>query len=138
MNIPANFRKQLPDGQGDSSVYITLNQAGSFSYLSLLPQDYFQAVSQAASDRSGGPFEPNLDEMIKLANMMDGAQECRYDDQGRLIVPKKFLEAAGIQGHVHILGMHAYVQLWNPEAFDRFRKTAKPAVTGPVTEPGPA
>jgi MraZ protein len=134
MNIPANYRKQLAGEGGDSSVYITANRMESFSFLCILPQDYFQSISKVVAEQTGGPFEPRTPEMKKLARMMSGAQECRYDDQGRLILPKKFLETACIKGQVTILGMHSYIQLWNPDTFRQYVGEPDPMDSGVAAE----
>ena len=120
MNIPAGFRKQLTNGQGDSNVYITLNILETHSYLCILTQEYFQALSSAPAEASGGPFSPNPQKMREFLSMMKEAQDCRYDDHGRLILPKKFLEKAGIRGQVLIIGAREYIQIWDPAAFDLY------------------
>jgi DNA-binding transcriptional regulator/RsmH inhibitor MraZ len=120
MNIPAGFRKQLTNGQGDSNVFITLNKIESFHYLCILTQEHFQDLSSEPAQASGGPFKPDPKKMREFLEIMKEAQDCHYDEQGRLIIPKKFLEKAGIQGQVMIVGAREYIQLWDPGAFDRY------------------
>jgi len=120
MNIPASFRKQLTEGQGDSNVFITLNKIDFFQYLCILTQDHFQSISSEPAQASGGPLKPNPKMMRELLDIMMQVQECHYDEQGRLIVPKKFLEHANIKGQVIIVGVRDYLQLWDPDTLKRY------------------
>jgi DNA-binding transcriptional regulator/RsmH inhibitor MraZ len=144
MNIPAGFRKQLTGLQGDSNVYITLNAIESHSFLCILTQEYFQALSSGPAEASGGPFSPNPRKMREFLSIMKEAQDCRYDEHGRLILPKKFLERAGIGGQVLIVGAREYIQIWDPAAFELYLEgpdssgSETGARAGDTGLPGPA
>jgi MraZ protein len=131
MNIPASFRKQLAEAAGDSSVFITLNKVDQFQYLCILTQDHFQSISSEPAQASGGPLKPNPHMMRELLDIMMQVQECHYDEQGRLIVPKKFLEHASIRGQVMIVGVRDYLQLWDPDTLKRYMDSFAPASPGP-------
>jgi MraZ protein len=120
MNIPASFRKQLNPGQAESNVFITLNKIENFTFLCILTQDHFQTISSEPSLSSGGPFNPDPSKMRQFLSIMKEAQDCHYDEQGRLIIPKKFIEKADIRGQVTIVGAREYIQLWNPDAFQKY------------------
>jgi DNA-binding transcriptional regulator/RsmH inhibitor MraZ len=136
MNIPAGFRKQLTGLQGDFNVYITLNAIESHSYLCILTQEYFQALSSGPAEASGGPFSPNPLKMREFLSIMKEAQDCRYDEHGRLILPKKFLEKAGIRGQVLIVGAREYIQIWDPAAFELYLSGSD--LNGSDTQAAPA
>lgn len=83
MNIPAGFRKQLTNGQGDSNVFITLNKIESFHYLCILTQEHFQNLSSEPALASGGPFKPDPKKMREFLEIMKEAQDCHYRRTGQ-------------------------------------------------------
>lgn len=120
VNIPASFRKRLPEGDGISNVYLMVREVQSFHYLTILPEDYFQKITKEIADASGGPINPDPEGMRALLKLMNSVQECHYDDQGRLIIPRDFLEKANIKDQVRIIGAVDYLQLWDPETHDQY------------------
>lgn len=120
VNIPASFRKHLPEGEGASNVYLMVREVEGFHYLTILPQEYFQEITKEIAETSGGPIHPDPDGMRALLKLMNSVQECHYDDQGRLIIPRHFLEMTHIKDQVRIIGTRDYLQLWDPETFDQY------------------
>ncbi len=120
VNIPASFRKHLPEKEGESNVYLMVREVNGFSYLTILPQEYFQEITKEIADASGGPINPNPEGMRALLKLMNSVQECHYDDQGRLIIPRHFLEMTHIKDRVRIIGTRDYLQLWDPDTHDQY------------------
>ncbi len=73
--------------------------------------------------------------MREFLSMMKEAQDCRYDEHGRLILPKKFLEKAGIRGQVLIVGAREYIQIWDPAAFELYLNGSGPEGAGTKAAP---
>ena len=44
-------------------------------------------------------------------------QTAEFDTQGRLLVPARLREAAGITGDVDVLGQVQYLEVWNHDRF---------------------
>ncbi len=120
VNIPASFRKHLPEGEGASNVYLMIRSVNGFHFLVILPQEYFQKITKDIAEASGGPIDPNPEGMRALLKLMNSVQECHYDDQGRLIIPRHFLEMTHIKDQVKIVGTLDYIQLWDPETYEQY------------------
>ena len=48
-----------------------------------------------------------------------GTQLVECDANGRVLLPKKMLDAVGISKDMILAGMDDKVQIWNPEEYDR-------------------
>lgn len=49
--------------------------------------------------------------------MLANADDADLDGQGRVMLPKAHLEAAGINGTALVVGMLDHLEIWNPDAF---------------------
>ncbi len=45
---------------------------------------------------------------------------CKVDPQRRVLIPPEVLRSVGIEKEVFILGQLDHIELWNPDAFERF------------------
>jgi MraZ protein len=53
-----------------------------------------------------------------LRTVLAWSEEVELDGQQRIMVPKKYLDFAGIDGKVVIVGMIDHIELWQPEEFE--------------------
>ncbi|MCX7785932.1 MAG: division/cell wall cluster transcriptional repressor MraZ, partial [candidate division WOR-3 bacterium] len=50
----------------------------------------------------------------------------KLDDQGRILIPSRYLKYANISGgEVVIAGVGNYFEIWNPQIFEEYRKIAE-------------
>jgi MraZ protein len=47
------------------------------------------------------------------------SQEVELDRQGRILVPPRFRQEAGLNGAVVVVGRHECLEIWNPERWER-------------------
>jgi MraZ protein len=59
------------------------------------------------------------DTRMWVLNKMANAVEVTPDSQGRILIPSRLQEAAGLDGQVQLIGAIDRIELWNPAAFER-------------------
>ena len=121
INIPARYRNQLGRDAADNGdglvFYVTTG--GPADCLNVIPLEDFEIMASKMEDECGPFLNPN-ESIRDFTEMMASAEACRCDQNGRLIVPKKHMEKAGIQDEVKIVGLGKRIQLWNPDRFETY------------------
>ena len=127
VNIPAQFRNQLlekPDDGFDSqdSLFFHITY-GNESCLYVYPRSVFRNLVERWEPLSDPLMGNEDDDKVQLyRRLMAFAQPCRGDQQGRIIIPKEYIDYAGIDTEVLIVGMGNRIELWNPETFNHYIK----------------
>jgi MraZ protein len=57
----------------------------------------------------------NREKLMALARFGARTQECRCDKQGRIQIPQRMLDWAGLKEQVMLVGAFTHAQLWAPE-----------------------
>ena len=66
------------------------------------------------------PLDPLSQETRRIQrHQFAHASESELDKQGRVMIPAKLLEHAGITREVVVVGMRNHVEIWDREAWDR-------------------
>lgn len=107
--LPAAFRKQLPEGSGETFV---INR-GFENCLVLYPMQTWNEIS-AKVDRLND-FKPKVREFKRL--FRNGATQVEVDSAGRILVPKMLLERAGIQKDMVFTAQGNKVELWDKDTY---------------------
>ena len=47
---------------------------------------------------------------------------CEMDAQGRIIIPTKFRQYAGLNGEAVVIGVHDHFEIWSPTAWERYNE----------------
>ena len=107
--IPASLRKEL--GQ---TFHVTVGQ------------DHCLSVY---SDESWAAFmarlkELSYNEVKKLRALFAYAADCEPDSQGRILIPAKLREYAGLDHDVTIIGSRSFAEIWNTEAWNANQETS--------------
>ena len=55
----------------------------------------------------------------RSTNLLHLSQECAFDKDGRVILPKKLINHAEIDKNVMFVGLGPTFQLWNPESYEK-------------------
>jgi MraZ protein len=104
--LPAKFRAQFERGG-----YLTEYQDGC---LSLWTPDQFELQMETMLERAAsGKSDRNL---VRL--WASTSHELEIDKQGRMAIPARLREYAGLVGDVLVLGAIDRVELWNRDAWD--------------------
>ena len=107
VSLPAAFRREAAD-QG-----FVLIQAHAPS-LTLYPEGAWTEVE----DRLRDLLRHQPEARMWVLRMMSNAVEVIPDAQGRILVPARLKEAAGLDSQVLMVGAIDKVELWNPAQFD--------------------
>ena len=113
--VPAPFRKALTPEANDTFL-VTLGYDGC---LAVYGQDYWyntvvkQLRTLSPHDEKGRRF---------VRKTLLGASECKVDKQGRINIPQRLLELAGISDKVVITGLLERFEVWDPEGFEAYNQ----------------
>ena len=107
--IPAALRREL--GQ---TFHVTVGQDHCLSVF---------------SDESWAAFmdklkELSYNEVKKLRALFAYAADCEPDPQGRILLPAKLREYAGLDHDVTIIGSRSFAEIWNTEAWNANQETS--------------
>jgi len=115
VNIPAKFRKVTSES-ADSSYII---QYGRDKCLYIYPMDVYENKIMDIIDKLS-----EADPLHRAYMSLLGSKsiDATLDKQGRITIPPKFLEYAGIRKDVHIIGAYNRIEVWDPEIREQFVK----------------
>jgi MraZ protein len=109
--LPSKFRGPFEHGG-----YLTQFSEGC---LALWPPDEFQRQAEEVKERArNGRSDRN-----SARYWAAGTQELEIDRQGRLVVPARMREFAGLEADVMVVGVFDRVELWSPA---RWQETVGP------------
>jgi MraZ protein len=111
VSLPARFREAFADG-----VWLTIGQDGC---LYVFPRAEWErradeVASSPLSDADGRAFS-----RLFFAR----ADEARLDSQGRVTIPQRLRDAAGINKDVVVLGVRDRMEVWDRAAYDRYERS---------------
>jgi len=107
VSLPAAFRREAADQR------FVLVQPYPPA-LALYPEVEWGDVERRLSDlMAQGPAE-----RLYVLSIMSNAVEVSPDAQGRILIPSRLQEAAGLKGSVLLVGAINKVELWAPEQFE--------------------
>jgi MraZ protein len=127
VSIPARFREVL-QREGHERLFIT-----NFFYehercLELYPPREWDAVVAKIATR--GQFDPTLQRFETF--YISGAQEVPVDRQGRILIPAKLREWAGLAREVTFSARRDHFQLWDKQVLERVLRATEEAVQDPA------
>lgn len=66
---------------------------------------------------------PDSDKMARLfkREVLANSSECETDKQGRILIPSKLKEYAGIEKEVVIIGQSTYIEFWSKDNWDNYQ-----------------
>ena len=114
LNIPAKFRKALPDTSEDTFV-VTRGLDENIIVYSL---DKWRKKEQDLLKLS--EIKPEHRAFKRQATRF--AMPLKFDSQGRVALPANLLEHAGIEKDVVIIGMIDEIEIWDPEVLKRYEE----------------
>lgn len=110
--LPAVFRKML---QKEGIDGLVLRRDIFQKCLVLFPESVWNSRVDAITERTS-PFDSRG--RAALRGFVAGADNISIDGNGRILIPRRYLEAAGITGEVRFLGVDDTIEIWNREAAD--------------------
>lgn len=108
VNVPAKFRKATShEAQGNYIITYGKDQC-----VYIYPMDIYEKKIVSVIDNLS---EANAEHRAYMSVMGSRASDATLDKQGRIMIPPKYLEFAGINKEVHIIGAYNRIEVWNPE-----------------------
>lgn len=113
--IPAEIRSGLDPQQGGRGFYIT---TGPNDALWLWPEQTFERIAGSI-----GESLLQTEEQIEFDEItFPSARHLEMDKTGRVLLPQRMIEAAGIGSKVMILGMRDHLELRDPAQWEKRQK----------------
>jgi MraZ protein len=109
LKIPNAFRAVVEDQHG-AGLYLTSLSGDS---VRIYPMAEWLAVEQRVSRMPSS--HPARLKFLDRVNYFGQIGE--FDVQGRVLIPARLREAAGVVGDVDVLGVFEYLEIWNHDRF---------------------
>jgi len=110
--IPSSFRRSFPTGTDDK---VVLLRGASGCIEAHVRPEWRVHVTRLR----------NLDlyseqDLVLRRLWLPGAAEIELDGQGRVLLPKKLTDLAGIRAEARFVGLGPFFEIWNPARFDEY------------------
>jgi MraZ protein len=111
--IPANFRRQLPDGS-----FLSIGQD---RVLTIYPPDQWQALGERLRNPLLGPEQRALSRALYST-----AAPCEFDGQGRISlgIEQRRLAAIEARSTVAVIGNGGRVEIWSEDSWNSYAADA--------------
>lgn len=114
LNIPSGIRKMIGSEANDTLIFAPgFEQHNLYVY----PLDEWKRLTD--SFKKFKPNDVNAQNFIRF--FVSGAHTVTMDAQGRIMLPPRILDMAGIKTDLLILGMVNKMEVWNPEKYNDYR-----------------
>jgi MraZ protein len=110
LKIPNAFKALVEDQHGAAGLYITSLTGDS---VRIYPMSVWLAVEQRLSRMPSS--HPARTKFLDRVNYYGQVGE--FDAQGRVLIPTRLREAAGMTGGVDVLGQAEFLEVWNHDRF---------------------
>ena len=124
--VPSVFRKVL---QKEGEEGFVLRRDLFEPCLVLYPRSVWDARVDAIRARTN-PFDRNQQRGLRLFTA--DAENIVLDSNGRMLIPRRFLEHAGIKSDVRFNGMDDIIEIWSKQAAEDLR--SNPEEVGNIIE----
>ena len=108
--LPAAFRKVLA---GEEETGLILRRDVFQQCLVIYPLSVWNALVDSITQRTN-PFDRRGRE--NLRRFVADSESLSLDADGRILIPRRYLEAAGITAAVRFIGMDNTIEVWNRQA----------------------
>ena len=108
--LPAAFRKVL---QGEDAERLVLRKDVYQTCLTLYPQSSWNAVMDSVRSRINR-WNPRHLQIYR--QFLSDVEIVYPDSSGRILIPKRLLEAAGLSQGIRFIGMGDYIEVWSSAA----------------------
>ena len=109
--LPARIKAQLPENEGT----VLMIRKSLDPCLIIYPMVEFNKVFSKIS----GLNEFNKEAVPLQRSFFAGTTEVEMDNNGRILIPKKYLAHAQIDKDVILVGMGNKVEVWNPTLYEK-------------------
>ncbi len=118
--IPAKLR-QVATADGSEEFFVS---TGTNQNLSLFSESGFK--DKAILMKSSKPIDSDEEDLWKR-RMFASTAQVKPDKQGRILIPPKLREYAGIEGEAIVIGVGEKMEIWREDVFDEYLRQAESA-----------
>ena len=111
--LPAAFRKVL---QGDASSALVLRKDVYQPCLTLYPENSWNEQMDMVRQRINR-WNPQHQQLYR--QFLSDVEIVYPDSNGRILIPRRLLDAAGIEQGIRFIGMGDYIEMWSSEATEQ-------------------
>lgn len=116
--LPAGFKKQLAEGD---DVRFVINR-GIENCLSIYPMSSWQPLAEKINALND--FNPKVREFKRL--FLNGATFVEPDSAGRILIPARLKEYAGLEKDAVMMGIGEKMELWDKRKYDKLFDSTTP------------
>jgi MraZ protein len=120
VSLPARHQKLLPD-----DLVIAREESGDFHWLKIYSPEGFAASIEDFFDGLGGYDASNEGHIFYRGEMFKNKEKISVDQAGRILIKENLREFAALDKKVLIMGMDDRVEIWNPEAREKYENQMK-------------
>ncbi len=113
ISIPSKLRKEVP---AEADGWFVILSDTDDKCIKLYPRNIFTTITEAI--KKSNPFHP-LNTYIRR-RLLPNVEEERMDGQYRIKLPSELLKKTNINGECLIIGVGDYIEVWNPEEFEKY------------------
>ena len=121
--IPARLRKARPIGVSPKKIvkgYVLAKWTDGCLGL-FIESEWEKKLSVLLQE--GSSFKRRF--RVVSRHLSPTAYDVAPDNQGRITIPKRLIEAAGLKGEVLVSGVIQHIEIWDPQKFDKFIRENK-------------
>lgn len=111
--VPSSFRKVMTASQ--QSLFV-LRRNVFEKCIDMYPKDEWEKMMSGLQSRLN---RFNAKHVAFLREFCRGTQEVELDANGRILLPRKMLDEAGIQKEMVLAAQDTLIQIWDAEAYSR-------------------
>ena len=117
--VPASFRKIL---QSTPESRLKLRKDIFQNCLALYPKNHWEVELNKLDDRLNDMGDDESQNTFRMISAF--VETVELDSNGRLLIPKKYLNMAKISNKICFVGMNRYIEIWNPDQFAEIMMTS--------------
>jgi MraZ protein len=112
LRIPNKFREVLQSNYKDALIITVMNKC-----LVAYPPEGWEEIEAKVQDFS----QVQPDQRAFMRHFVSSAEECEFDNQGRILIPPFLRESAGLEQEVLLAGMLKNFEIWDKTAWEQHR-----------------
>jgi len=110
LRLPTKYREVLQKHFSDALVITMMDEC-----LVAYPSEIWEEIESKVQDFS--LIQP--DQRAFMRYFISSAEECEFDEQGRIVIPAVLRKKAGLEQEVLIAGMLKSFEIWDRASWDR-------------------
>ncbi len=121
--VPASFRRLLQQAGLDALI---LRRDVFQKCLVLYPEDVWNSMVDAIVQRTS-PFDSKG--RAALRGFVAGAERISIDGNGRILIPRRYMEAVNINSDVRFIGMDDSIEIWSRQEAEELLNNSEELAT---------